>query len=218
MLNELDKYIENIAVDIAQQRGINFSTHKEAQHYLNRTKNEIHSHIQQGNTQFCEGLKYLQEKNHGYVHGYVSNVCDKLLAHAHSSKKIKKIIDEVMENELSLRFFTEAVKEFQDCGDYHKELCVIAVLMSLFPANPQAYICLGNLIWRKEGVAAADLFYTKIIEFVQDPATYYFAADCFYKNGDRKKAKETLLNALSKPDIDEDFDAKQRLLDLLEKC
>ncbi|MET3107434.1 hypothetical protein AAKU67_001498 [Oxalobacteraceae bacterium GrIS 2.11] len=211
---EFDKYLEGIAISVTQQQGLNFSNYNDAQQHLKKTKSEIYSYIQKGNELFMEGLRVLQEKNHGHVHGYVAGVADKLLKNLKSGKKLKRAVDEVLQNEHSLRFFAEAAKSFYDCGDYHREQCVIAVLMGLFPLNPQPYIYLGSLIWRKDGIAAADLFYSNIIQVIQDPALYYFAADCFYKNDDLQKFNDVLDTAICQSETSGDIEARQHLLSL----
>jgi len=212
-----DDQMEDIVAHVIRQQGLSFSTHKEAQQYLNKTKKQIQACCQQGSGMLMEGLNYLQEKKEGYVHSYVSAMAGKLLKHVQSSKKLKTVIAEITQNERSLLYFTEAVKEYADCGDHQKELCVTSVLLILFPLNPQAYIFFGTLIWRKEGIAAAEVFYDKVIEFIQEPALYYFAADCFNKNGNKEKAKELIELALAKVELSNDSYGRQHLLEFLDQ-
>lgn len=215
MRNNFDDQIETISISYARQQGLSFATHAEAQQYLKKTKKEICSCIQQGNSMLLDGLTYLQEKQGDPVHSYVSATASKLLKHLDSSKKTKKIIEEILDNEHSLSYFSEVIKAYMDCGDDYKERCVYSVLLALFPLNPQGYICFGSLIWRAEGIASADRFYTKVTETLQDPALYYFAADCFVKNGDSEKAKEILKRALNMLDSSDDAEARYQVCEFL---
>ncbi len=217
MRNLFDDHLEDIVGNIIRQQGLSFSSHNEAQQYLKKTKKQIQACCQQGSTLLVEGLKTLKEKNQGYVHGYVSEMSGKLLKHLRSSKKLKAVIEEITRYERSLMYFTEAVKGYAGCGDHQKELAVISVLLTLFPLNPQAYIFFGTLIWRTDGIAAAETFYGKVIEFIQEPALLYFAADCFNKSGNKEKAREIAQQALSKTDEMNDSYGRQHVLEFLEK-
>jgi tetratricopeptide (TPR) repeat protein len=217
MRNLFDDQLDSIVANVIRQQGLSFSSHNEAQLYLKKIKRQIEDCCKQGSDLLIEGLKALQEKNHGYVHSYVAAMSTKLLKHLHSSKKLKTVIEEITKNERSLLYFTEAVKGYVDCGDHQKELAVISVLLTLYPLNPQAYICFATLIWRTEGIAAADAFYSKVIELIQEPALFYFAADCFYKNGNKEKAKEIAQQALAKAEITNDSYGRQHLLEFIEK-
>lgn len=77
--------------------------------------------------------------------------------------------------------FSDTVNGFYDCGDFNIESCVISVCIALFPLEAQPYICLGTLIWRKNGIMQAATFYEALVEVFQSPLLNYFAADCLKK-------------------------------------
>jgi len=221
MFIESDNFIDNITNLVIQNQGLSFSTHREAQLHLDKTRTDIRKLMRQSNTLFVEGLNYFAKTSLGDAHSYVTTVAAKLLKNLDSAKKLKKVIDtDIMSKELSLLYFSEAVSEFYECGDYHRELCVISVLIALFPLNAQPYVYYGSLVWRQEGKAAAEIFYSKIIDVIHDPALDYFAADCFIKNGNSGKARELLQNSQKNPLMAEDIykNVKQHIHDLIEQC
>jgi tetratricopeptide (TPR) repeat protein len=195
--SELENTLELFASQAIQQGGLNFSSLNEAQNYLKKIKTEIRHLVEQGNKTLIKGLTYLATDNQGRVNSYVANVCAKLLKQVGSSKKLNKIVEsDIIGNENSLLFFSEAVERFIECGDLEQEQCVLSVLMALFPKNPQPYIFLGSSIWRNEGIDAAAVFYLDVLKVIPNPAIYYFAAECFYKKGDKDQAREFLHSGL----------------------
>jgi len=221
MFSESDNFIDNVTQVVLQNQGLHFASQREAQQHLDKTRTEIRSLMRQSNALFVEGLNHLAQNSLGHAHPYVATVAAKMLKNLDSAKKLKKIIDaDVIGRELSLLFFSDAVNAFYDCGDYHKELCVISVLIALFPLNAQPYVYYGSLLWRKEGKESAEMFYSKIIEVIHDPALDYFAADCFIKNGNGGKARELLQNAQKNPLMAEDIykNVKQHIHDLIGQC
>ena len=209
--------MEKIVAEVIAQQHLSFSTFEEARQHLIKTRKEIDLCFQQGNAMLVEGLHCLQTNSDGHVHGYVASTAAKLQKQLHSSKKLKAVIREILQNQSSLLYFTEAVTALCNRGDFHQEQCVITVLMALFPLNPQPYICYGSMIWRKDGIDAAEVFYTKVIEFIRDPALLYFAADCFIKNGRRDKAMDALQCALAMTEQSNDLEGRRHLLESLER-
>ena len=87
---------------------------------------------------------------------------------------------------------------FYDCGDFQQEHSVISVFLTLFPLHPQPYACLATLIWRRDGIQAAQNFYEHIVDVFKNPLLDYFSADCFLKSGHAEKAKPLLQRAYRK--------------------
>jgi tetratricopeptide (TPR) repeat protein len=217
MHNEIGNYIENAITDTAQQQGINFSSHREAQQYIKKSKSEIRRCFREGKTSVKAGLIYFKDMNDGFV----SAVSGKLLKHLNSSKKFTRLIEsEITNNDQAMPLFMEAIHSIWDRGDVHAEQCVITALMGLFPMHPQPYIHLGTLIWRKEGIDAAEAFYAKVIVVIEDPALDYFAADCFYKKGNIDLCKELLKRAWSKAEKSPEIysDIQNKIILLFGKC
>lgn len=221
MSNDINQFIETIAVKAAKEKGLHFSSERDAHQYLEKTKLQIRQLINNGNSNFFDGLRYLCENDQGYVHSYVAGVANKILKNLDSAKKLNKIIEtEIIKNDRSLLFFTDVINEFQIAGDFHREVCVLSVLMTLFPANPQPYVFYASFLWRSEGKAVAELFYSKITDLLEDPALDYFAADCFIKNGKRDKARELLQKSLGRELIaHQNYDSvKKNIQELMQKC
>lgn len=197
MYIEIEDQLEGVAALVVQQQGINFASWKEAQSHLKKITGEMRHLVEQSNEKLIKGLNCLAANGHGHVHSYVADMSAKLLKHVDSAEKLNKIIQfEIWRNENALLFFSEAAESYIDRGDLEQEQCVIAVLMALFPFNPQPYVYFGSSIWRHDGIEIAAAFYAEIIKVTQDPALYYYAADCFYKKGDKSHARETLRCAL----------------------
>lgn len=195
---ELEDQLENICALATIQQGIAFSSEKEAQHYFKKATADIRNNLQQSSALLKKGLACLAEKNHGHVLSYVASVSAKLLKHCDSPEKFSKIIrTEIWSDAKSLLFFNEALEPYIDCGDPETEEAVIAAVMALFPLNPQPYIYFAALLERRDGAATAAVFYEKIIEVIDNPALYYFAAECFYQNGDNEQAQVVLHRALA---------------------
>ena len=221
MHTDINQLIESIAVKAAKDRGLHFYSQRDAQQYLDKSKLEVRHLINQGNANFFNGLQELAANNQGHVHRYVADVASKILKHRHSAKKLSKIIEaEIITNDHSLLFFSEVINEYQVAGDLHKEMCVLTVLMTLFPANPQSYVYYASYLWRKEGKEMAEKFYSKITDVLKDPALDYFAADCYLKNGNRQKARELLQLSLERELISHhNYDGvRKNIQELMEKC
>lgn len=194
---ELETQLARIADLVAKQQDVSFSSQKQAQRYLDNLKEDIRHLFQQSNEALVKGLTYLSENNQGYAQNYVAGIAMKLLRRLGAGKTINQIIEsEIWSNENALLFFAEAVDACIDRNDLEREQCAITVLMALFPLNPQPYIYLGSSIWRNEGIAAAASFYDKVANVLQSPPLSYFAAECFYQNGDKDKARQALQSAL----------------------
>jgi len=205
-LNDIDKNLNELAVMLVQQQGIHFATHKEAEKHLDNTTVQLRELLQQSSTMFIEGLKYLSETNHQLV----ADITGQLLKNIQSPKEMAAIIESnILKNDRSLEIFSAAVNSFYGCGDYHTEECVISVLLTLFPLEPQPFACYGTLIWRKNGIDDAVSFYKSIVDLFETPILDYFAADCFAKAGDkieaRKLLERALKNAQAAPEIYEDI-------------
>jgi hypothetical protein len=198
MYLELENQLENIAVIVAKQQVGSFSSQRAAHLYLEKTKADIRQILKQSSPLLIKGLSYLTENDQGQAHSYVAGVSAKLLKHVDSSKKFNRIVEsEIWTNDYSLTHFTEVLDEYIDCGDIDKEECLIGTVLALFPLNPQPYIYLGSLVSRKNGVEDAAAYYAKITEVIQNPALYYFAAECFYQNRDKDQAKKYYIARLN---------------------
>lgn len=217
MLNEIENYVAKVADGVVQQQMLTFTSYDAAQRHLEGKRSELRQTIQQGQKLLMKGLMYFVEMKCDFV----SKTSSDLLKYLDDEEKFSEIIEsQIIQNDNALPLFMEAAEHFLDCGDVDKEQCVITVLMGLFPLHPQPYVYLGMLVWRQEGIAAAENFYTKVVKEIEDPALDYFAADCFYKRGGINKAKEILQRALSNTDMSPVMysDLKREILALLEKC
>ncbi|MET3107439.1 tetratricopeptide (TPR) repeat protein [Oxalobacteraceae bacterium GrIS 2.11] len=209
--------IDELVSSVIQQQGLHFSSHNEAQQYLKKTRLEMHACFEHSVALLTEGLQHLQAKPDGYVRGYVSKQASRILNDLHTPQKLSAIVAEITQDEHALLYFTQVVKELFDCGEDHKALSATTVLMALFPLDPQPYIFLGTIIWRKDGVTAAASYYEKMIEFIHHPAFCFFAADCFKKNGNRENAIAAIHRALAVADQANDADARHHLLEFLKQ-
>lgn len=209
----IDNFINDLAVAMNQQRGIQFKSLKEATEHTEQTTQEIRYILQQNSIMLKEGLRCFSERCSGLVADISKRLLDNLQSHAELTKIIET---EIQSSELALQAFSEAANSFYDCGDYHLEQCVLSAFMMLFPLHPQPYACYATLIWRKEGITAAETFYAQLVDSVQDPVLDYFAADCFAKAGNEKKAKELIQRALEKTQtsLQEHHEIRQHLLEL----
>lgn len=217
MQKEIDQYIENLAEAVTQQQGIEFKSLKDAEEHAKKTSQEIRHLFEQSTVVLGEGLQRLSDEKTGYV----GDVSKKLLANLGTPVEMVKIIEaEVRPNSDALKLFSEAVNSYYDCGDFHIEQCVLSVFLMLFPLYPQPYACYATLIWRKDGIAAAETFYSQIVDSMEDPVLDYFAADCFVKNGNHQRASELVERALNKTQnpTEEQLDLRAHLFQLQRRC
>jgi len=213
MINE-EIVIEQFATEMFRHQGIQFTTERDARRSLETTKSQIRLSLRQSNVMMKEGLTLLR----GLGLGYVSALSNKLLNSLHSSKKLSRLIElEFVNNDQAMPQFMAAMTAMENCAEDQKQ-SVITVLMALFPAHPQPYVYLGSAIWRTEGIAAAEIFYSSIVDAIENPALDYYAADCLYKNNNITRAKELLFRALQNlqesPERSEDL--KREIIILLE--
>ena len=190
---DIEQYLDELAEMVTVQENIQFGSEKEAQRHVEATSAKLHDLLQQSSTMFLEGLKHLS----GAQHGAVGEIASQLRQHLTDSKKMDEIVQtQVANNPHSLELFSEAVNSYYDCGDYHCEECVIAVMLTLFPLEPQPLACYGTLLWRRDGINTAAEFYQSIVDLFQNPILDYFTADCFFKSGKTVEAKKLLERAL----------------------
>lgn len=184
MQADLNNFIEELAQETIKSQALYFSSHREAQTTLAQTRQKIRSMLDQGGSALIKGLQALAQHQGDYMRSHVAGVARKLLKNLNSGKQLNRIIEhELFGNENSLRYFCETASDFSDCSDYEVEACVLYVLLVFFSGNAQPYVYLGSMLWRREGIAAAQNFYSKIVEVIHDPALDYFAADCLIKAG-----------------------------------
>ena len=214
---DINKYIEDLAVAVTQQQGIQFKSLKDAEEHAKQTSQQIHHLFEQNSKLIQEGLRIYSEK----CTGFVADVSQRLLDNLGSPEEVNKIVtNELKENVDALKLFSEAANAFYDCGDFHVEQCVLSVFLMLFPVFPQPYACYATLIWRKEGISAAEAFYEQLVGAMEDPVLDYFAADCFVKAGNAKKAKELVQRALAKTQssLHEHQELREQLAQLYRRC
>ena len=214
---DINKYIDDLAVAVAQQQGVQFKSLKEAEEHTKRTTQQIHQLFEQNSLLIKEGLKVYSEQSTRFV----ADISSRLLANLENPAEINKILTtEIQGNTEALKLFSEAANSFYDCGDFHVEQCVLSVFLMLFPLFPQPYACYATLIWRKEGISAAETFYEQLVGAMEDPVLDYFAADCFVKAGNVKKAKELVQRALAKTQdsLHEHKDLREHLAAIYRRC
>ena len=204
--SEFDKNINDLAAMLVKEQGVHFATFKEAENHVKDTAANLRSLLQQSSAMFIQGLNYISEKNEHAA----SDITRQLLKHQKNPQEMAKIIEaNIVNNSRSLEIFSEAVNSFYGCGDFHVEECVISVLLTLFPMEPQPFACYGTLIWRRDGIAEAETFYKNIVDLFESPISDYFSADCFAKSGNKDEAKKllqrALKNAQAAPEIYEDI-------------
>ena len=204
--SEFDKNINDLAAMLVKEQGVHFATFKEAENHVKDTAANLRSLLQQSSAMFIQGLNYISEKNEHAA----SDITRQLLKHQKNPQEMAKIIEaNIVSNSRSLEIFSEAVNSFYGCGDFHVEECVISVLLTLFPMEPQPFACYGTLIWRRDGIAEAETFYKNIVDLFESPILDYFSADCFAKSGNKDEAKKllqrALKNAQAAPEIYEDI-------------
>lgn len=211
--DEFETHLNELTDMVIRQQGIQFDSIQEAQRYKSETTCKLKRLLLQNNTMFVEGLKYLIESDTQPV----AEIARKIYAHLDSPNEVAEIIEaEIIKNKDSLKLFSEAVNMFYGCGDFHIEECVLSVLLTLFPMEPQPFACYGTMIWRKDGIAEAVSYYKKIVDMFESPVLDYFAADCYYKSDDKVEAKKILDRAMKNiqesPDTYDDIGQFIRIL------
>lgn len=217
----LDSFIEEFAHAAIQERDFSFSSHREAQAYLMQTRQKIRGLLDQGSTALVKGLQCLAQHQGDHMRTYVAGIARRLLKNIRSGKQLNHIIEhELIGNDHSLRYFCEAASDFSETTDDEVEACVLYVLIAFFSGNAQPYVYFGSMLWRREGIVAAERFYAKIVEVIRDPALDYFAADCMIKLNHRAEANELLQRSLQHQLIGTDNyrSVKQAITELMADC
>ena len=190
---ELDQHIKDIAIMVSQQQGLQFDSEQEAQQHISQTTTKLQSMLKQSSAMFLEGLKYVADSNQPPA----SEIARSLIQNVKYPDRMTRIIEtRIVQDPDSLAHFSEVVNHYYGCGDFHREECMISVLLTLFPLEPQPFACYGTLIWRKDGIAEAQRFYQHIVDLFESPILDYFAADCFFKAGNKTEAKRLLERGL----------------------
>ncbi len=190
----MQQQIDQIATDVMQQQGLVFDTIAEAERYKSGIVQKLDESVQLAQTHFFEGLHLLRHVEQHFVKATVND----LLAHRTSPAEINNRLAAILRKEpRAEEYFCDAVNSFFDCGDFHREQCVLTVLLALFPTSPQAFVYFATLFWRQYGIATAITFYNQCVDVFQDPLLDYFAAECFKENGDLERAKALNARALA---------------------
>lgn len=191
--NEIDRHLNDIAVMVARQQGLQFNSSREVQNHVDNTTQQLKEMLQKSNEMFIEGLTLLT----GTQQHPVAEISRELLENSAAPEKMVKLIEHhIINNDDSLKIFSEAVNSFYGCGNFHSEECVISVLLTLFPMEPQPFACYATMLWRKDGIAAAVELYKNIVDVFENPILDYFAADCYFKTGMKAEAKALLDRAI----------------------
>jgi len=66
------------------------------------------------------------------------------------------------------------------------------VLQILRPEEPQPYVALFTIIWRRAGVKAAAACYRLVAPTMFSPTFFFYAADCFLNAGQTEEAREAI--------------------------
>jgi len=219
MSTSIQDPIETMVTHINQRKGIHFSNEAEARRHIERAKSEIIKALKTGGENLLKGLTLLKQLMN--THCEVADISNKLLKSLQSTKKLSWLIEtKINANYQALSLFANAVSKFCDGENYDEQECVIGVFMALFPANPQPYVFYASMIWRRDGIQAAQDFYDNLTEIVDDPGLYYFAADCHFKNDHPKEARHFLKRCLDHPlTFDESYhEVRRQAHELLTQC
>ena len=221
MQADFDNFIEDLSQATIKTQEFSFYSHREAQLYLAQTRQKIRSMLDQGGSALIKGLQALAQHQGDAMRSHVAGVARKLLKNLDSGKQLNRIIEhEVLGNDNSLRYFCESASDFSDCSDYEVEACVMYVLIVFFSGNAQPYVYLGTMLWRREGIAVAQKFYSRIVKVIHDPALDYFAADCLIKSGHHFEAQQLLQQSLNNRLITTDNyrHVRQQIIELMATC
>jgi predicted Zn-dependent protease len=213
--HEFDAYLEELTDMVVRQQGLQFGTYKEAQRHVEEVKAKLKKILLQNNTTFVEGLRHLI----GAGDQIVAEIAKKIFDNLDTPSKVADIIEvEIVQRKNALELFTKAVNGFYGCGDFHVEECVLSVLLTLFPMEPQPFACYGTMIWRKDGIAEAAAYYKKIVDMFESPVLDYFAADCYLKSENKADAKRVLDRAmLAVSNASDGYDDVGQLIRLLSR-
>jgi predicted Zn-dependent protease len=211
--NGFDHWLDELSDLVIRQQAVQFTSSQEAQRHARDVKAKLKKILLKNNTSFVQGLRYLVGTDHQIVAAIAKQIHD----HLDSPAQVSAIIDaEITQRKDALALFSKAVNSFYGCGDFHIEECVLAVLLTLFPLEPQPFACYGTMIWRKDGIAEAAAYYKKIVDLIESPVLDYFAADCYFKSGNNADAKRLLDRAMKTvnetPGSDDDVGQLIRIL------
>lgn len=191
--SDIDKSLHDLAAMVIKEQGVHFATYKEAESHIKDTAERLRELLQQSSVMFIEGLKHVSERTEYPA----ADVARRLLESQKNPQKMAKIIEtHIVGDAQSLESFSQVVNSFYGCGDFHVEECAISVLLTLFPMEPQPFACYGTMVWRRDGIAAAENFYKGIVDLFSNPILDYFTADCYAKAGNKIEAKRLLQRAL----------------------
>lgn len=221
MHTDLDSFIETLAQAAVNERDFGFASHREAQHYLAQTRQKIREGLEQGSHTLIKGLQTLSQHQGDHIRCYVAGIARKLLKNLGAGKQLNRIIEqELIGNDHALRYFCETAGDFSQSSDYEVEACVLSVLLAFFSGNAQPYVYFGTMLWRREGIAVAERFYSKIVEVIHDPALDYFAADCLLQSNRRTQARALLQQSLQHERITSHSyrQVRQDIISLMARC
>ncbi len=83
-----------------------------------------------------------------------------------------------------------------EAGHHVEATFMCSVLSFLNPAHSYPYVLQASITWKERGGKEACKLYDNFIEWMSDPVLYYFAANCYAKNSQKRKAKDLLTKAL----------------------
>ncbi len=88
-----------------------------------------------------------------------------------------------------------AVLEAFDNEEIDASKQMVSLVTQLFPFQVQPYIFIATLLWREGGIDKALSLYEYLIQRINHPILFLYAAECFAAGGDLLKGNDLLVKA-----------------------
>lgn len=186
-----DSILDYMADALVREQGFRPTGIETLERHREKEKYRIFGILEDTFSAFTEGLEILETDTDTGVAGFSRVLTDRI----HDPETQTDIIEE---KRLSLREpCIDAVFRLFSGGEFRKAEKACAAVVLLYPLDPAPIALAGAITREVRGLEAACSFYEGVVQIIEDPMTDFYAAECFYSKGDRKKAEELFARIFS---------------------
>jgi hypothetical protein len=181
--------VGTIVDQLAAQKGLQPTPVESPEQQRERLRARVQGLLDGYDREFAAGLEILAHRTEGEG----AEVAGRWLSKKDDLDAFVKAL--AADWEASFQPLLASTTALYDKDDLHAAKSALAVLVGVYPLEPEPYVLLGSIVWRQNGLAAAATYYDALLQAMEHPVLNYFAADVFFNGGDRDRARELLKRA-----------------------
>ena len=194
-LDEFSELMTNAYQEMAAEPPNEFETEEGAKL---RRKAQIKASLKEYQKTILNGVSLFLSQDR---EGKVGKMLEKFKEMPTSPEKIPEMMQSFSEEDYNSLF--ALALEVYEKKDLESAYPMMSTLVALFPTRLQPYLALASIEKEKNGVYAALRIYEALVQVMENPVLYYYAADAYLETGDKSKAADWARKALKLCEGDE---------------